>query len=49
MRRTDLLEIIQNGENAGIEFKRDGIRQEQIRYCVNTIKEMKHGNYNNCG
>jgi hypothetical protein len=28
-RRTDSLEIIQNGENSGIEFKRD-IRPEQL-------------------
>jgi len=30
MLKTELLEIIANGENSGIEFKRDAIRPEQL-------------------
>ena len=29
MLKTELLEIIANGENSGVEFKRDDIRPEQ--------------------
>ena len=30
MLKTELLEIIANGENSGVEFKRDDIRPEQL-------------------
>lgn len=30
MTRTELLELIANGENSGVEFKRDDIRAEQF-------------------
>ena len=30
MFKTELLEIIANGENSGVEFKRDDIRPEQL-------------------
>jgi ATP-dependent DNA helicase RecG len=30
MRRTDLLELIQNGENSGVEFKRDTIENRAL-------------------
>ena len=30
MLKLELLEIIQNGENSGVEFKRDNIRPEQL-------------------
>lgn len=30
MLKTELLELIANGENSGLEFKRDDIRPEQL-------------------
>ena len=30
MLKTDLLEIIANGKNSGVEFKRDDVRTEQL-------------------
>ena len=30
MNQTDLLETIRNGENSGVEFKRDDIRPEKL-------------------
>jgi ATP-dependent DNA helicase RecG len=30
MPKTDLLELIKNGESSGVEFKRDDVRPEQL-------------------
>ena len=30
MQKSELLEIIANGENSGVEFKRDDLRPEQL-------------------
>ena len=36
MFKTDLLEIIANGENSGVEFKRDDVRPEQLAKKLET-------------
>ena len=43
MRRTDLLEIIQNGENSGVEFKRDDIRPEQLAKEAVALANLRGG------
>jgi len=43
MRRTDLLGIIQNGENSGVEFKRDNIRPEQLAKEVIALANLRGG------
>jgi ATP-dependent DNA helicase RecG len=43
MRRTELLEIIQNGENSGVEFKRDDIRPEQLAKEVVALANLRGG------
>ncbi|MES0488918.1 MAG: RNA-binding domain-containing protein [Leptospirales bacterium] len=43
MLKTELLEIISNGENSGIEFKRDDIRPEQIAKEVVAFLNLQGG------
>jgi len=43
MLKTELLEIIANGENSGIEFKRDDIRPEQLAKEVVAIANFQGG------
>ncbi len=43
MLKTELLEIISNGENSGIEFKRDDIRPEQLAKEVVALVNFQGG------
>lgn len=43
MLRTDLLEIIANGENSGVEFKRDDIRPEQLAKEFVALANLRGG------
>lgn len=43
MLKTDLLEIIANGENSGVEFKRDDIRPEQLAKEVVALSNFQGG------
>jgi ATP-dependent DNA helicase RecG len=43
MLKTELLEIIANGENSGIEFKRDDIRPEQLAKEVVALVNVQGG------
>lgn len=43
MLKTELLEIIANGENSGVEFKRDDIRPEQLAKEVVAIANFQGG------
>lgn len=43
MLRTDLLEIIANGENSGVEFKRDDVRPEQLAKEVVALANLRGG------
>ncbi|WP_395947656.1 helix-turn-helix domain-containing protein [Caedibacter taeniospiralis] len=43
MLKTELLEIIANGENSGIEFKRDDIRPEQLAKEVVAMVNFQGG------
>ncbi len=43
MLKTELLEIIENGENSGIEFKRDDIRPEQLAKEVVALANLQGG------
>ncbi len=43
MRKTELLEIIHNGENSGVEFKRDNIRPEQLAKEIVALANLKGG------
>lgn len=43
MLRTELLEIIANGENSGIEFKRDDIRPEQLAKEIVALANLRGG------
>ena len=43
MLRADLLEIIANGENSGVEFKRDDIRPEQFAKEVVAMANLRGG------
>lgn len=43
MLKTELLEIIANGENSGIEFKRDDIRPEQLAKEVVAMSNFQGG------
>jgi ATP-dependent DNA helicase RecG len=43
MLKSDVLEIIANGENSGIEFKRDAVRPEQLAKEVVAIANLKGG------
>ena len=43
MLRTELLEIIANGENSGVEFKRDDIRSEQLAKEIVALVNFQGG------
>lgn len=43
MLKTELLEIIANGENSGVEFKRDDIRQEQLAKEIVAMLNLNGG------
>lgn len=43
MLKTELLEIIANGENSGVEFKRDDIRPEQLAIEVVALANFQGG------
>lgn len=43
MRKTEFLEIIHNGENSGVEFKRDDIRPEQLAKEIVALANLKGG------
>jgi len=43
MLRTELLEIVTNGENSGVEFKRDDIRPEQLAKEVVALANLRGG------
>ena len=49
MNRTELIEIITNGKNSGIEFKLGDIRPEQLAKEVVTFSNfIKTTNFNIC-
>jgi len=41
--KSELLEIISNGENSGVEFKRDDIRPEQLAREIVALANLKGG------
>jgi ATP-dependent DNA helicase RecG len=43
MLKTELLEIIANGENSGVEFKRDDIRPEQLAREIVAMANLRGG------
>ena len=43
MLKAELLEVITNGENSGIEFKRDDIRLEQLAKEVVAFTNVQGG------
>ena len=43
MLKTELMELIANGENSGIEFKRDDIRPEQLAKEIVAFANLKGG------
>ena len=44
MKKEELLEILENGENSGIEFKRDDIRPEQLaQFQAFSVIILKNG------
>ena len=43
MLKSDLLEIIANGENSGVEFKRDDIRPEQLAKEIVAFANVQGG------
>ncbi len=43
MLKTELLEIIVNGENSGVKFKRDDIRPEQLAKEVVALANFQGG------
>ncbi|MDB4304158.1 putative DNA binding domain-containing protein [Desulfosarcina sp.] len=43
MLRSELLEIISNGENSGVEFKRDDIRPEQLGKEIVALANLRGG------
>jgi len=43
MLRNELLEIIANGENSGVEFKRDDIRPEQLAKEIVAFANVQGG------
>ena len=43
MQKTGLLEIIANGENSGVEFKRDDIRPEQLAKEIVALANHRGG------
>ena len=43
MLKTELLEIIANGENSGVEFKRDDVRPEQLAKEIVALANFQGG------
>jgi alpha-galactosidase/6-phospho-beta-glucosidase family protein len=43
MRTAELLELIRNGENSGVEFKRDDIRPEQLAKEIVALANLQGG------
>ncbi len=43
MNKTELLEIIHNGENSGVEFKRDDIRPEKLAEGMAALLNLEGG------
>jgi ATP-dependent DNA helicase RecG len=43
MLKSDLLEIIANGENSGVEFKRDDLRPEQLAKEIVALANLQGG------
>lgn len=43
MLKTELLEIIANGENSGVEFKRDDVRQESLAKEIVAMANLRGG------
>jgi len=43
MLKTELLEIIANGENSGVEFKRDDVRPEQLAKDIVALANLQGG------
>ena len=43
MTRTELIELIGNGENSGVEFKRDGIRAEKLAEEIAALLNLEGG------
>jgi ATP-dependent DNA helicase RecG len=43
MLRSELLEIISNGENSGVEFKRDDVRPEQLGKEIVALVNLRGG------
>ena len=43
MLKTELLEIIANGENSGVEFKRDDVRPEQLAKEIVALVNFQGG------
>lgn len=43
MNKTELLELITNGENSGVEFKRDDVRPEQLAKEIVALANFKGG------
>ena len=43
MLRSELLEIIANGENSGVEFKRDDLRPEQLAKEIVALANFQGG------
>jgi len=45
MTKTELLEIITNGKNSGVEFKRDDIRPEHLAKEIVAMANLQVGKY----
>jgi len=43
MLKSDLLQLIANGENSGVEFKRDDLRPEQLAKEIVALANLKGG------
>lgn len=43
MKRDEILELITNGENSGVEFKLDDVRPEQLAKEVVALANLKGG------
>ncbi len=45
MTKAELLELIQNGENSGVEFKRDDLRPEQLAKVLVAFANFRGGRF----
>lgn len=43
MTKTELLEIIRNGENSGVEFKRDDVHPQSLAKKIASLANLKGG------